>query len=330
MNFGFRKCEYSDLEYILLLKELCMKWYIEIIYGWDIDVQREFTKKELDEHINDTRIITYNNKDIGVTTFYEEDGEYIVGLIIVHPDYQGKAIGTKILKDYINKAKENNKTIRLKTYKLNPAKRLYERLGFIQYMEDDTHVYLRILKDINTPEELLDFMSNNINYGYLGKNGRVYHYDDKDFDSSWYREYILENSDDLFTNLYGNCWDQVEFERDWFLKNGYEVKTIYEMVHLDYDNNYPSHSFLVFKDNDYWYWFENSDFNNRGIHKYNSFEELINDEYNRYINYLKTFNITDLELEKIIVREFDKPKEHISASEYLDFVINSKGVNPNE
>ena len=109
MNFGFRKCEYSDLEYILLLKELCMKWYIEIIYGWDIDVQREFTKKELDEHINDTRIITYNNKDIGVTTFYEEDGEYIVGLIIVHPDYQGKAIGTKILKDYINIAKENNK-----------------------------------------------------------------------------------------------------------------------------------------------------------------------------------------------------------------------------
>lgn len=33
------------------------------------------------------------------------------------------------------------------------------------------------------------------------------------------------------------------------------------MVLLDYDNNYPTYSFLVFKDNTKWYWFENSDFN---------------------------------------------------------------------
>ena len=42
------------------------------------------------------------------------------------------------------------------------------------------------MKDIKTAEELLDFMSNKVNYGYLGKNGRVYHLDDIDFDSSWY------------------------------------------------------------------------------------------------------------------------------------------------
>ena len=180
------------------------------------------------------------------------------------------------------------------------------------------------VNDIKTPEELLNFMSNNINYGYLGKNGRIYHYDDHDFNLEWYEQYILENKDDILKNLYGNCWDQVELEREWFLKNKYKIKTIYEMVKLDYDNEYPTHTFLIYTDSDYWYWFENADFNNRGIHRFNSYDELLNYQYKKYVEFLKTFNITDDEIEKIIITEFDKPKEHISAKEYLDYVINSK------
>ena len=181
------------------------------------------------------------------------------------------------------------------------------------------------MDEIRTPEELLNFMSNKINYGYLGKNGRVYHYDDIDFNSDWYEQYILESTDDLLNNLFGNCWDQVEFERDWFLKKGYEIKTIYEMVKLDYDNEYPTHSFLVYKDkNDYWYWFENADFDNRGIHKFNSFDELLSYQYKCYVEFLKTFKITNKEIDKIIITEFEKPKKHISAEEYLNHVIDSK------
>lgn len=44
----------------------------------------------------------------------------------------------------------------------------------------------------------------------------------------------------------------------------------------------------------------------------------------KYIEFLKKFNITNDELKKIIITEFDKPKKHISAKEYLDHVINSK------
>ena len=45
---------------------------------------------------------------------------------------------------------------------------------------------------IKTPEELLEFMDNNINYGYLGKNNKVYYFGDIDFDKDWYNEYVLE------------------------------------------------------------------------------------------------------------------------------------------
>ena len=121
-----------------------MKWYIEKIYGWDTDIQREKTKHEIENHKKDMRIIEVDDNDIGVTTFYEENNEYVVGLIIVHPDYRGKGVATNIIKEYIDIAKKNNKNIKIKTYKFNPAKKLYERLGFKIYNEDDTHVYLKI------------------------------------------------------------------------------------------------------------------------------------------------------------------------------------------
>ena len=121
-----------------------MKWYVEKTYGWDINFQRERTKREIEKFIDRMRIIIADNKEIGATNFFEENNEYVVGLVLIHPDYQRKGIATKIIKDYINIARNNNKSIRLSTYKYNPAKKLYERLGFKQYDEDDTKSYLRI------------------------------------------------------------------------------------------------------------------------------------------------------------------------------------------
>ncbi len=183
------------------------------------------------------------------------------------------------------------------------------------------------MDDIKTPEELLDFMKDNINYGYLGRNGRVYHYDDSDFNTEWQNQYILENSKDLLNNLYGTCWDQVEFERDWFLNNNYEIKTIFEMVKLDYENEYPTHTFLIYKENNNWYWFESADSNNRGIHKFNSLEELIKCQYKKYVELLRTLNINDKEINNIIVTEYSKPKEHISTEKYLEHAIKSNIIN---
>lgn len=183
------------------------------------------------------------------------------------------------------------------------------------------------LNDINTPTQLLEFMSKYINYGYLGKSGKVYQIDDAEFNDKWSEEYVLESKDDILSTLHGNCWDQVELQRYWFESKGYEVKTIYEMVKLDYNNDYPTHSFLIFKDKDNsWNWFENADQKNRGIHKFSTINEVLSYQYASYLQHLKTFNITNEELAKVILTEFNKPLSNISASEYLDFVINSRQI----
>lgn len=186
------------------------------------------------------------------------------------------------------------------------------------------------MNNINSPNELLNFMSNNIEYGYLSKTGKLYHTSDKDYDSKWFSEYKLQNVKELLNNHCGNCWDQVELEREWFTNHNYEIKTIYEMVELNYENNYPTHSFLIYKDNNKYYWFENSDYNNRGIHTFDNFDELIKYQYNKYLELLKELNIKSNEVNNIVLKEFNKPKSGITASEYIEHVMKSKTIKLNK
>ena len=175
---------------------------------------------------------------------------------------------------------------------------------------------------IKTEKELLEFMSNNISYGYLDKYGNVHYPKDKDFNDVWYDLYVTEEYEDILKTKVGNCFDQTEFERHWFLKNGYEVKTFFEMVVLDYENIYPTHSFLTYKKNDKWYWFENADFNNRGIHEFESLSDLLDYQTSRYKKFLKEeYKIKDEEIEKIKLFEFDKLKKHPSTTEYINHAI---------
>ncbi|MBR3885049.1 MAG: GNAT family N-acetyltransferase [Clostridia bacterium] len=144
MDFTLRECLMSDAKFILKLKELGMKWYIEKLYGWNVDVQMEKTIAELNENLNNMKIIVAEDKDIGVTTFTEYDNYFQVGLIVIHPDFQNKGIASQIIKNYIEIAKNKQKRIIIKTFKENPAQNLYKRLGFQVYETDNTHLHLEI------------------------------------------------------------------------------------------------------------------------------------------------------------------------------------------
>ena len=144
MNYKLRECTLNDLDFILKLKELGMKWYIEKIYGWDASVQKQKTLKELQNNLGNMKIIVGERRDASVTTFIEADNYFQVGLTIILPQYQNKGLATSIISEYIIIAKRKKKRIIIRTYKENPAQNLYKRLGFNIYKTDDTHIYLDI------------------------------------------------------------------------------------------------------------------------------------------------------------------------------------------
>ena len=182
-------------------------------------------------------------------------------------------------------------------------------------------------KELKTPEELMDYMKDNFEYGYLDKDNNIHHYDDPNYDDlDWFNIYMLESEQDILETNVGTCFDMTELERDFLERNGYTVHTYFEMILLDYNNPYPMHSILVYEKDSKYYYFEFSDYNNRGIYEYSNIIELLNDQIKKYMNKLEEYNIKEEEKGKLIITKFDKVKEHASEEEYLDHVLNSKNI----
>lgn len=181
-----------------------------------------------------------------------------------------------------------------------------------------------MLNDIKTPGEFFEYLCKNVNYGYYTKQGKVHLLGEEDYNDGWVDNYILSSPEDVIKNRAGTCWDLVELEREWFTKNGYEVKTFYEMVCVPYENDFETHSFLAFKDKKNWFYFEFSDFVNRGIYKFDTLEELLINVHNRYLTNLNKYDLNRKEKDSIVLNEYSKPKEHCSVDEFIDNALKKK------
>ena len=132
--------EYHNFKkFIYDVKKESYKKYVEECWGkWIEEDQLKYYEKFIESVKDDAWIIQLNGKNIG---FYNgallEDGSYEIGNICIIPEYQGKGIGTKILKDIIEIHKEQD--IHIQYFKQNPVGRLYERLGFVQSGETEFH-----------------------------------------------------------------------------------------------------------------------------------------------------------------------------------------------
>ena len=137
--YKLKKYSYNYYNFVYEVNKEAYKKYVEEDFGeWDEEVQREYFDKFINVVKENAYIIEFENKHIG---FYNgevlENGDYEIGNICIIPEYQGKGIGTKILKDIINQNKERN--IKLQYFKQNLVGNLYERLGFILTGESKYH-----------------------------------------------------------------------------------------------------------------------------------------------------------------------------------------------
>lgn len=191
-------------------------------------------------------------------------------------------------------------------------------------------------KKIRKPDDLLLFMNDNIKYGFVDSEGKIYSTNSKksfdEFQKGCRTKWKLSSPNRLLNYGYGHCWDQVGLEREWFKNNNYEFKTIFIWFLLDYDNSYTTHTFLVYKDSDdKWCWFENSDYKNRGIHKFDSFEECIKCQAQKHIDFNKECgNEVNQDILKCLrVYEYNHPRFGCNMGTFLDNILNSKEITPN-
>ena len=79
-----------------------------------------------------------DGQDIGVLTVSDRQDALFVERLYILPAYQGRGIGTQLLRSIMARAFDRGLPVRLHVLKVNPARRLYERLGFTQVRETET------------------------------------------------------------------------------------------------------------------------------------------------------------------------------------------------
>jgi ribosomal protein S18 acetylase RimI-like enzyme len=74
--------------------------------------------------------------------------EVLLKFIEVLPEYQNQGIGTAVIKSVLEQAHHTGRPVGLQVLKVNPARSLYERLGFLTTGQTATHYLMRA-----TPEQ---------------------------------------------------------------------------------------------------------------------------------------------------------------------------------
>lgn len=158
---------------------------------------------------------------------------------------------------------------------------------------------------MNTGKNLLKMMKD-INYGYLDNKMEV----SNNF-NNFSTTYILQSPFELDKSKIGVCWDQVEYEREYFKQNNINSET-YFLIYFG-ESNFPTHTFITFKEEEKHYWFEHSWEPYQGIHEYKSEIGLLRDVK---LKFIKSESIDETNYQNIIIYKYYAPQYGISADEF--------------
>ena len=80
---------------------------------------------------------------IGHLSVRRTDDEIFLAAIAIAPEQQNQGIASQLLQDLLSESDRSHLPVTLQVLKVNPARRLYERLGFAHTGETSTHYLMR-------------------------------------------------------------------------------------------------------------------------------------------------------------------------------------------
>ncbi len=144
----FRNIKTEDFDFLWRLKNAALKDYVAQTFGWDEEYQARRFEREFSTE--NGKIIVVDGKDAGLFWVNEKKEETFLVSIHLMPEFQNKGIGTKIIGDLLE---HSEKPVTLQVLKVNPARKLYERLGFKVYDETATHFLMKFTAETLRPRD---------------------------------------------------------------------------------------------------------------------------------------------------------------------------------
>lgn len=134
MKITLRQAKPSDADWLEPFYESLMQPYVELSHAWDDSVFRAKFQPEC------TSIIQLHGKDIGMFKVEPHDEFLFLGDIQIASEHQRQGIGSALMEDLFEAARQAKLPIRLRVMNGNPARQFYERRGFRKISDLDNCV----------------------------------------------------------------------------------------------------------------------------------------------------------------------------------------------
>jgi ribosomal protein S18 acetylase RimI-like enzyme len=120
----------DEAEFAFRVLEETMREYVIATWGtWWQEASRRETVEQVSA--GKTQIIELNGVPIGVQLVERLDTHIQLAQLYIAKAFQRRGFGTQLLARLFVEARNSNLPIRLRVLAVNPAKALYERLGFV-------------------------------------------------------------------------------------------------------------------------------------------------------------------------------------------------------
>lgn len=135
--FELRAANDGDYEFLWNLRRTVMRPYIEATWGWDEEWQANYFR----DHFAPAacQMIQVAGVDVGMLAVEALVESVFLANIEIIATEQGRGLGTAVIRSLIADAARRGLLVTLQVLKVNPARRLYERLGFEFTGETATH-----------------------------------------------------------------------------------------------------------------------------------------------------------------------------------------------
>lgn len=143
MTYILRPATAEDRDFLYRLHVATMKPTVSQIWGWDDAVQAAYFRDRFDPSVR--QVIVMDGRDVGVVEVERRPAEVFLSNIEIAPEYQGRGLGAAIIKDLLAEAHGRGLPVTLQVNRVNRARRLYERLGFVETGRSETHYRMRAM-----------------------------------------------------------------------------------------------------------------------------------------------------------------------------------------
>jgi len=165
-------------------------------------------------------------------------------------------------------------------------------------------------------EKLITFLEN-VEYGWIDLSGQVHYQIDK---KKFMSDYRLLSPEKLEQQRIGICFDMVEYERSYLQVKNINSKSI--LVVHEKDHKPLIHAFLIYQNNNKYYWIEYAFRKVIGIRSYSNLKDCLIDVKQEF---LAENNITDIG--NIYFYNYEKPLYNINQQEFISHCLNGVLLN---